>query len=74
MITLVQPEPPDTLYELMAEAMLDPKLRRVLVHEGIVYNSGAVPSGNQIRITVLRRALEAAKSQGWELVLNRRKP
>lgn len=64
--------PPDSLYELMAEAMLDPKLRKVLVHEGVVYQSGTTPTGNAIRREVLLRALEAAKVQGWELVRIRR--
>jgi len=61
-------EPPNSLIELMAEAMLDPKLRRILVHEGIAYTSDTLPSGNQVRAEVLKRALAVAEQQGWRLI------
>lgn len=60
-------ELPSTLLELMAEAMLDPSLRRTLVHQGIVYTSGTLPTGNKIRVAVIKRALEAAETEGWTL-------
>jgi hypothetical protein len=51
---------PETLLDRMADAMLDP----ALTDRGFMTTA----TGNAVRKEVLRRALAAAESVGWDLV------
>jgi hypothetical protein len=56
---------PDSVLEVMADAMLDPKLRTE------PFNKTTLPSGNAVRKDVLRRALAAAEALGWVMQIRR---
>lgn len=58
----------DKVLEYMAEHMLDPLLIKVDKTSGTPVVMSTLPSGNTVRLRVLKRALEAAKEMGWHLV------